>query len=237
VNLQEDFRCGIHARLRESGFKGCTVFDCFGAGQKASQVTFAGHSWRENPAVRQQMFAVFPVLRQLQELLWYLSEAASMPAAAALLPEVERMYAETERMSTGSAEDILHADVAGHRESVNALLMRVADLARRSARPASAPALPRRLRRGADLLGARLAGRDLRGASLRGACLIAADLSGTNLTGADLIGADLRDAELAGANLSGALFVTQAQLNAAHGDDTTVLPPGLRRPAHWRSLS
>nr|BFE68040.1 hypothetical protein GCM10020092_013410 [Actinoplanes digitatis] len=29
-NLAEDFRCGIHERLPEKGFRGCVVFDCFG---------------------------------------------------------------------------------------------------------------------------------------------------------------------------------------------------------------
>ena len=49
TNLQEDFRCGIHGALRERGFAGCTVFDCFGAGQKVSQVTFGGQDWRRAP--------------------------------------------------------------------------------------------------------------------------------------------------------------------------------------------
>ncbi|WP_435798157.1 pentapeptide repeat-containing protein [Streptomyces decoyicus] len=50
---------------------------------------------------------------------------------------------------------------------------------------------------------------------------------------ADLIGADLRDADLGGADLTGALFLTQAQLNAAKGDAATRLPAALSRPAHW----
>ena len=38
-NLAADFSCTIHDRLRVRGFAGCTVFDCFGAGQRLSQVT------------------------------------------------------------------------------------------------------------------------------------------------------------------------------------------------------
>ena len=34
VNLLDDFRCDIHPDLRDRGFKGCTVFDCLGAGQR-----------------------------------------------------------------------------------------------------------------------------------------------------------------------------------------------------------
>ena len=47
VNLDEGFRCRIHPRLRDRGFKGCTVFDCFGAGQHVTQHTFEGASWRD----------------------------------------------------------------------------------------------------------------------------------------------------------------------------------------------
>src|SRR6266568_728039 len=77
-NLQRDFRCGIHTDLRAKGFAGCTVYDCFGAGQQVSQVTFAGHDWRDAPDTARRMFAVFPIMRQLHELLWYLTEAYTL---------------------------------------------------------------------------------------------------------------------------------------------------------------
>jgi hypothetical protein len=48
-NLQSDFRCRIHDRLRQQGFPGCAVYDCFGAGQKVAQVTFRGQDWRQTP--------------------------------------------------------------------------------------------------------------------------------------------------------------------------------------------
>jgi hypothetical protein len=66
-NLQADFRCGIHAQLRERGFPGCTVFDCFGAGQRITQETFGGRSWREDPDLAATQFAVLPIVRQLHE--------------------------------------------------------------------------------------------------------------------------------------------------------------------------
>lgn len=81
-NLRQDFRCGIHTRLRDQGFQGCTVFDCFGAGQQISQVTFGGRDWRAHPETRAEMFEAFPVMRQLHELLFYVAEALALPAAA-----------------------------------------------------------------------------------------------------------------------------------------------------------
>jgi hypothetical protein len=86
---------------------------------------------------------------------------------------------------------------------------------------------------GADLAGANLRGLALCGADLRGACLIAADLRGADLTATDLLGADLRDARFDDADLTGALFLTQAQITAAHGSSSTRLPTGLGRPGHW----
>jgi uncharacterized protein YjbI with pentapeptide repeats len=104
--------------------------------------------------------------------------------------------------------------------------MRTSDLVR-----AAVPG--RRNHRGADLIGANLHGADLRGANLRGAQLIAADLGGGDLRMADVIGADLRAADLSGADLGEILFLTQAQLNAARGDEHTRLPSSLVRPTHW----
>ncbi|ROS56393.1 hypothetical protein [Frigoribacterium sp. PhB118] len=78
TNLDEHDGCRIHPQLRERGFKGCTVFDCFGAGQKVSRQTFAGRSWRDDTATREAMFSTFPLVRRLHELLWYLDEAITL---------------------------------------------------------------------------------------------------------------------------------------------------------------
>ncbi|MEU7225067.1 pentapeptide repeat-containing protein [Streptomyces chrestomyceticus] len=228
TNLQADFSCGIHARLRDKGFSGCTVFDCFGAGQKVSQVTFGGADWRGAPGTARQMFDVFPVMRQLHELLWYLAEALELPAARPVHKELRRALDETDRLTRGSADALAEVDVAAVRQDVNALLLRTSELVR-----ATVPGRKKN-HRGADLIGARLRGADLRGANLRGAYLIAADLKGADLRTADLIGVDFRDANLSGADLTGSIFLTQAQLNAAKGDASTKLPEALSRPAHWK---
>ncbi|MFD3470572.1 pentapeptide repeat-containing protein [Streptomyces sp. NPDC058682] len=226
-NLQQDFRCGIHTRLRDKGFQGCTVFDCFGAGQQTSQVTFGGRDWRTHPGTARQMFEVFPVLRQLHELLFYVSESLTLPAAGPVHAELRRALAETEEWTRADAEALADLDVGPLRQQINTLLLKTSELVR-----AKVPGRKKN-HRGADLMGARLAGADLRGANLRGAYLIAADLSRADLRTADLIGADLRDTNLRGADLRGAIFLTQAQLNAAQGDPTTQIPPTLTHPTHW----
>ncbi|MDX6352885.1 MAG: hypothetical protein QOF84_7675 [Streptomyces sp.] len=227
TNLGTDFRCGIHTRLRDEGFPGCTVFDCFGAGQKVSQITFGGQDWRQAPQTARQMFDVFPVMRQLHELLRYVTEALALPPARPVHAELRRALNDIDRLTHGSAESLAELDVPALRHDVNALLLRTSELVR-----AAVPGR-RKNHRGADLIGARLKGADLRGANLRGAYLIAADLSRADLRTADVIGADFRDADLSGADLTGSIFLTQPQLNAAKGDAATELPPALSRPAHW----
>ncbi|MFI1104770.1 pentapeptide repeat-containing protein [Streptomyces melanogenes] len=226
-NLQQDFRCGIHDKLRPKGFQGCTVYDCFGAGQKISQVTFVGRNWREAPDGSRQMFAALPVMRQLHELLWYLAEAKARPAARPVHQQVAAAYEKIEHLTLSDVDTLLALDVAAHRAEVNTLLLRTSELVRAEVRG------KKKDRRGADLFGARLKGADLRGADLRGAYLIAADLSGADLRLADVIGADFRDTDLAGADLTDCLFLTQTQVNAAKGDAGTLLPAGLERPSHW----
>ncbi|MFF4655876.1 pentapeptide repeat-containing protein [Streptomyces sp. NPDC001381] len=227
-NLAADHRCGIHDRLRQQGYTGCTVYDCFGAGQQVSQVTFGGRDWRGAPREHARlMFEVFPVVRQLHELLWYLTEALALPAARPVHPELRRLLERTEALTGGTPEELAALDVPAHRQEVNVLLLRTSELAR------AGVGGRRKDRRGADLMGARLKGADLRGANLRGAYLIAADLTGADLRGADLIGADLRDTDLTDADLTGAFFLTQPQLNAARGGAGTRLPGSVTRPVHW----
>ncbi|MET8942724.1 pentapeptide repeat-containing protein [Streptomyces sp. NPDC004542] len=233
-HLRGDHRCGIHTRLRDEGFSGCTVYDCFGAGQKVSQVTFGGRDWRTGSREdARRVFEVFPVVRQLHELLRYLTEALALPAARPVHAELREALERTERLTRQTPGELVALDVAAHRQEVNVLLLRTSDLVRAGFGGGSAKGGRKKDRRGADLVGARLKGADLRGASLRGACLIAADLTGADLRGADLIGADLRDADLTDADLTGAFFLTQPQLEAARGSAGTRLPESVTHPAHW----
>ncbi|HEU5474444.1 MAG TPA: pentapeptide repeat-containing protein [Actinophytocola sp.] len=225
-NLLADCRCTIHDLLRERGFRGCVAYDCFGAGQRIVQDTFRGRHWRE-PDVAPRMFAAYRTMRALHEILWYLTEALTLPAARPVYAGLRRALAETEHLAGRPAGELERLDADAHRAAVNPLLVSASELVRAGV---SRPDVE--LRR-ADLIAAALPGADLRGANLRGALLIRADLRGADLNLADLTGADCRDADLRGADLGTAIFLTQPQIELATGDAGTVLPQALNRPAHW----
>lgn len=201
-NLAGDDRCRIHATLREDGWPGCTVFDCFGAGQQVTQVTYAGASWREQDDLG-EMAAVLSVMRQLHEMLSHLDEVGRRSPD----PAADRLLAELAAHVARSPDELLALDVDELRGAVGAVL---ADASARARAAYDGAELGR-----ADLAGQDLRDRDLRGAHLRGALLIGADLRGVDLTGADLLGADLRDADLRDADVSDCLFLTGPQLAAA----------------------
>lgn len=226
-HLAVDNRCTIHTALRGRGMKGCTVYDCFGAGQRVSQVMFGGVSWRDAPGTARAMFAAQPVVRQLHEMLWYLREAEALPEAAPLRAEIGWSLEETARLASLGVDDLLDLDVGSHRREVGDLLGEASLLYR------AAHFTGKKNLRGADRIGTRMAGVDLRGGDLRAAYLIGADLQGADLRRADMLGADVRDADLSGADLTGALYLTQSQLNAARGDAATRIPEELGRPGHW----
>lgn len=216
-HLQADDRCGIHDTLRDDGWPGCASFDCFGAGQHVSQVTYGGVSWRDHDDLG-EMAAVLSVVRQLHEMLAHLTEVLRRSPA----DDAAAMRAELLALTHADPPTLLRADLDAVRRRVSPALREATVRLHGAGRP-----MPD------DLAGADLRGTDLVRADLRGAVLIAADLRGTDLARADLLGADLRDADVRAARLADAWFLSQAQLNTTRGDGTTTVPGHLSRPGHW----
>ena len=229
-NLDEADGCRIHPHLRDRGFSGCTVFDCSGAGQKVSQHTFAGRSWRDDAETQRSMFATFPIVRRLHDLLRYLDEAITLVRRT---EDAGRWVAAFERvrsLSDGTPEELATLDVDAEYDRARPLLLEASEIARARGPLGTGH---RKAGPGSDLVGADLHDADLRGTTLRGSLAIAADLRRARLDRCDLLGVDLRDADLRGTDLRGAVFLTQMQVNAARGDAATILPEGFQRPGHW----
>lgn len=231
-NLRDNYSCHIHSQLRETGFKGCTVFDCLGAGQQVSQVTFQGQDWRQSREHADKMFRVFPIMEQLYEMIAYVAEALSYQVDHDLSGQLQAELELLQQTTELDANALLALDIVAIRVPVNALLLQTSEQVRQHRIKGKNS---RRLnQRGADWMGKNLKGKDLRGTDLRGGYLIAANLQDANLREVDFIGADLRDANLCGADLSTSMFLTQMQINAAQGDRYTKLPTYIKRPAHWQ---
>ncbi|RDY23469.1 pentapeptide repeat-containing protein [Romboutsia maritimum] len=235
INLNSDFSCAVHNNLRKNGLKGCTAYDCFGAGQKVAQVTYGGYDWKQTPELKNQMFDVFLVMRQLNEMLWYLTDALTFIQLSTTKDELNLMIKETKELTNLDAKSIMEIDIEKHRVKVNSILRQVNELVEKRVTSDKKVNLKNKksLISGYDFIGANLTKTNLIGEDLAGALLIATNLSNTNLAGTNLIGADLRDADIRGANLADSMFITQSQVNTAKGDSNTKLPRALVRPFYW----
>ncbi len=228
-NLCSNNMCSIHDHLKDKGFNGCVTYECFGSGQHVSQSIYGGKDWREGSEHAEEMFAVFPVVQQLYEMLWYLKQTLTLKETQAFHDSLQKIYDDTVKLTEKDPKEILEIDITEHRVKVNALLKETSKLYRDSMMKKG-----KKIKETADLIAANLKGLDLKGEDFRGKLLIAANLSDSDLRKVDFIGADLRDAKLYGANLTGALFLTQSQINSAKGDNLTEIPSYLEKPDHWK---
>lgn len=235
VNLKLDFSCNVHKDLRQKGLKGCTAYDCFGAGQKVAQITYKGQDWHQIPELSKQMFDVFLVMRQLHEMLWYLTDALTFIQSSSIRGKLNLMIKETGELTNLDAQLIREVDIESHRIKVNSLLKEANELVKKEVFSDKKTNFKnkKKLIKRYDFIGSNLTNTNLKGANLAGALLIATDLRNTDLKGTNLIGADLRDADIRGANLSDSMFLTQSQINTANGNSNTKIPKSLVKPSYW----
>lgn len=233
--LNGDFRCTVHGDLAAIGLRGCISYDCLGAGQKVAMGTYGGKDWWEAPELAQEMFTVFSVMKQLNEMLWYLTQADHVSKEESLTGKIRERIRETEAMCGLTPAGLLNLDIITHREKVNRLLREVLSSLGTGGSGTWKNLAGRRgtLAGRLDLIGADLKGTDIRGADLGGALLMGADLRGCDLKGTNLIAADLRGAQIQGAQMEESLFLTPGQVTGAVGDARTGLPPWIGRPEGW----
>ena len=129
-NITADFRCAIHAELKIEGYRGCTVYECYGAGQKVTQVTFQGRNWRDNPELAHKIFSVFMKMRIIHELLMYLNEAGKLDLPQLLAAGVQKKFDELEQLSLQEADEVIKIDVTLHKREVDDLINQVGEIVR-----------------------------------------------------------------------------------------------------------
>lgn len=230
-NLNKDFSCKIHSSLQKKGLKGCTAYDCFGAGQKIAQKTFKNTNWRDlSSEEKKKMFDGYLVMIQLHEMLWYLNYALYMSSSDKKTNDkISKLADEIHNITLNNIDDLLSLNIESLRNNVNTYLKNISEYIRKKFNSSNNNTKPKK-----DFFGKDLRKKNLKGADLRGACLIAANLTNVDLSGADLISADMRDANICGADLSQTLFLTQIQINGAKGDINTKLPSIINRPPNWK---
>lgn len=236
-NLDADCRCKIHEQLGKKGLKGCTAYECFGAGQQVSQVTFAGKSWQQESSSAKCMFEAFLMMQQLHEICWYLAEAQSFSLSlhSSINEEITKLLEETERITWSDAQTLMEFDLSAHHKKVGALLRKIStnirmEISKENKIPFSTNNANKSM---IDYFGKDLRKKDLRCKDLHSACLIAANLEDCDFMGTDFLGADFRDTNIKGADLSKSIFLTQSQINTARGNKDTKLPSQLYKPGHW----
>lgn len=237
INLEPDFRCKVHSKLLDKGLKGCISYDCFGAGQKVSRDIYKEKDWLQNPELANEIFEVFCIINKIHEMLWYLKSIFSAEELNGnpVKNDLGRLIKETENLTNLNPSSILNIDIVSQRYTVNSILKKARDVLIEGNAKVKNPPLgaKKEIAGRLDLVGRDLKKTSLNELDLAGALLMAADVRGNNLKHTNLIGADLRDADIRGANLSQSLFITQAQINTARGDSSTILSPWIDRPANW----
>lgn len=229
-NLMPDFRCKVHTMLEKQKLKGCMAYDCLGAGQIVTQAIFKGSNWKTSPESAKQIFEVFLIVHELQQMKWYLTEASMITCTEGSQDEIKALISENKKITSLPPKEILAMDTGTYRTSVNKVLRKVSELVQLRVNGKVEE------KHTTDFLGKNLKRANLVGKDFSMSLLIAADLESCDLFGANFIGADLRDTNLKNNDLSQSIFLTQMQINSAKGNRATKLPTSLCYPLTWTGM-
>ena len=86
--------------------------------------------WRDDEETANQMFEVFPIMQQLHEMLWYLTEALTLKVTLSIHSDLRYAFDKIERLTLLSPNSILELDLSAHNGLVNALLLHTSELVR-----------------------------------------------------------------------------------------------------------
>ena len=222
-HLNESFGCEIHQRLADKKMKGCLAYDCFGAGQKVSQICCPDINWKTSPERAKEVYDVFSVVVQLHQMQWYLLTALTLTTDEHLTSDIEELIHQNEQMTNQSSSQILALDIQPYHQRVNQILKQVCGI----------QAGNESTKQEKDCFAKNFRGENLDGKDFSMALMIASNLEGCSLKDTNLLGADLRDANVKNVDLSQSIFLTQMQLNTTKGNENTKIPSQLMRPISW----
>ncbi len=225
VYLDSDYSCKIHAKLSEKKYKGCLAYDCFGAGQRTTQLCLSKGSWKTGSKQADMIFEMFMTVFQLHQMLWYLVEAYYLTADKLLKSAIDELIIENDQMIEKLPDYSSKIDLSEYRLKVNTVLKRISSTISQGTSSNN--------HSGMTYLGKNFKKANLDGKDFSMSLMIAANFTGCSLKKTNFLGADIRDANLKDTNLSESIFLTQMQINSANGNKNTKLPGSLCRPESW----
>ncbi|WP_195270104.1 pentapeptide repeat-containing protein [Eubacterium sp. 1001713B170207_170306_E7] len=205
------------------------AYDCVGAGQKVTQTIYQGKTWQDKGTRANEVYLVFLAVYRLHQMLWYLTEAATLIPAADIRRAVETVIQDLDRLTRQTPEMLLKVNLDECRDRTNQLLKEAWHSVQKTQK------VPARDKKSPDFIGRNFKRASLDGQDFSQSLLIAANLEGCSLKGANLLGADLRDTNLKDADLRDSIFLTQAQINSAKGNERTRLLEFIVRPEQWKN--
>jgi uncharacterized protein YjbI with pentapeptide repeats len=224
-HLDSDFYCKIHSRLADKNYKGCLAYDCFGAGQRTTQLYLPDGTWKANSEQKDKLFQIFMIVYQLHQMLWYLVEAFTLTSDELLKSAIDLLIYESGQMVQQPMDHIAMLDLSEYRLNVNNVLKQIStDISSNDTSNQF---------HGLNYLGRNFKKANLDKKNFSMSLMIAANLSECSLWKTNFLGADLRDANIKNADLSNSIFLTQMQINSAIGNSNTKIPINLTRPATW----
>ena len=223
--LDSDYGCNIHSKLNEKNYKGCIAYDCFGGGQRATQLCLKNGTWKTNPKQADMIFETFMIVFQLHQMLWYLVEAFQLTSDNKLKSIIDELIQENEQIAEMLPENCSKTDLFAYRLKVNTVLKQISTAISISTSTSR--------HSGMMYLGKNFKKANLDGKDFSLSLMIASNFTGCSLKKTNFLGADLRDANVKDTDLSECIFLTQMQINSAIGNKNTRLPDNLSRPAAW----
>jgi len=225
IYLDSDYSCKIHSKLSEKNYKGCLAYDCFGAGQRTTQLCLSKGSWKTTPKHADMIFEMFVMVFQMHQMLWYLVEAYNLTADKLLKTAIDELIIENDQIIEKLPDHGSKIDLSEYRLKVNTVLKQISSAISSGT---SSDKLS-----GITYFGKNFKKANLDGKNFSTSLMIAANFTGCSLKKTNFLGADIRDANLKDTDLSESIFLTQMQINSANGNKNTKLPGNLCRPAYW----
>ncbi len=228
-HLQHDYKCKIHSTLSKRGLKGCMAYDCFGAGQQITSHLAEPPNWKVlSSKETKTIFDSFSNIMQVHQVLWYLTVASTLGLEKSKKEQISLLLNQGKELTSQSLEILQNMDIKSFREKSSLVLRKIClNIANKFSAHGKSDSNP-------NYMGKNFKQKNLIGKDFSMSLLIAANLEGANLLGANFLGADMRDTNIKNTDLSHSLFLTQIQINAARGNENTVLPPYLYAPISWQ---